>query len=170
MHARPESHNDDINRHWDELERAAAATDRRRSQGARTDAKDAGIVSAIMPRVSLATQMIQLLYLELCRKKRAITTGEKEIALPDEYPELIHTSHSHIKRYAMFPVLFPQDKVVKAGESRKIIPNLTRQFEYLCADCIICFEEKVFHDWIGSVQHQIFEMLPDIVCLISEEV
>lgn len=61
-------------------------------------------------------------------------------------------------------------KIVNAGEWRKIIPGLVRQVVYLCTNSIICFDKKIFQDWIVSVPHQISWMQLNTLCLVSEEV
>lgn len=144
MHARSESHNDCINRHWDEFECATATANCSRSQGSRTETKYAGIVGAIMSRVNLTAQIIQFLY----RKTQ-------EVSIPDENPKLIHTSHGHIQGYTWFSASLPKDNIINACESRKITPDLVRQVVYLCANCIVCFNKEGVQNWIVSVLYQI---------------
>ena len=145
MHARSESRFNGTNRHWDELECALATANRSRSQGSRTETKYAGIVTANILRVNLTAQIVQLLY-----------QNTQLVSIPDENPKLIHTSHCHIQGYTSFSPWLPQDNIIKACESGKIIPGLARQVVYLCANCIVCFNKEVFQDWIVSVMYQIF--------------
>lgn len=145
MHARSESHFNGTNCQWDEFEGALATANCSRSQSSRTKAKYAGIVTAIILRVNLAAPTVQRMYQNI-----------QLMSIPDENSNLIHTSHSQIQGYTLFSAWLPQDNIINACKSRKIISDLARQIIYLCANCIVGFDKEVFQDWIVSVLYQIF--------------
>ena len=89
-HACSESHNDSINRRWDEIERAMAATDRSCGQCSCTETKDTRILRAAFPRVSLTAHG-----LSFCVRGGRNQDVLKQF-LPDESSKLIHTSHGHV--------------------------------------------------------------------------
>ena len=113
MHARSEGHDNGTDGQWDEVESALATANSSRSQRSRTETKYPGIVTTIMLRVNLTAQIVQLLY-----------QNAQLLYIPDESPKLIHTGYSHIQGHTSFPASLPQDDILEACESGKIIPNL----------------------------------------------